>query len=107
MLNFKRWATGSQAWENTERYRQYLVNHEVGHVIGYHHDLGLRRRGSARDGECSRPPRPAAASPSPGPFPTRRYRTRTERLPQDETGIADVPARGVGECQWLVVRSFA
>jgi hypothetical protein len=39
VLNFKRWATGSQAWENTERYRQYLVNHEVGHVIGYHHDL--------------------------------------------------------------------
>lgn len=39
VLNFKRWAKGSQAWENTERYRQYLVNHEVGHVIGYHHDL--------------------------------------------------------------------
>lgn len=39
VLNFKRWATGSQAWESTERYRQYLVNHEVGHVIGYHHDL--------------------------------------------------------------------
>lgn len=39
VLNFKRWATGSRAWENTGRYRQYLVNHEVGHVIGYHHDL--------------------------------------------------------------------
>lgn len=39
VLNFKRWATGSQAWESTGRYRQYLVNHEVGHVIGYHHDL--------------------------------------------------------------------
>lgn len=39
VLNFKRWATGSQAWDDTERYRQYLVNHEVGHVIGYHHDL--------------------------------------------------------------------
>jgi hypothetical protein len=39
VLNFKRWANGSQAWESTERYRQYLVNHEVGHVIGYHHDL--------------------------------------------------------------------
>ncbi len=39
VLNFKRWATGSQAWENTGRYRQYLVNHEVGHVIGYRHDL--------------------------------------------------------------------
>lgn len=39
VLNFRRWATGSQAWENIGRYRQYLVNHEVGHVIGYHHDL--------------------------------------------------------------------
>jgi len=39
VLNFKRWATGSEAWENIGRYRQYLVNHEVGHVIGYHHDL--------------------------------------------------------------------
>lgn len=39
VLNFKRWAKGSQAWESTERYRQYLVNHEVGHVIGYHHDV--------------------------------------------------------------------
>lgn len=39
VLNFKRWATGSQAWDDVGRYRQYLVNHEVGHVIGYHHDL--------------------------------------------------------------------
>ena len=39
VLNFKRWATGSKAWENIGAYRKYLVNHEVGHVIGYHHDL--------------------------------------------------------------------
>ncbi len=39
VLNFKRWATGSRAWENIRAYRQYLVNHEVGHVIGYHHDV--------------------------------------------------------------------
>jgi hypothetical protein len=39
VLNFKRWATGSDAWQDISRYRQYLVNHEVGHVIGYHHDL--------------------------------------------------------------------
>ncbi|MFI6426285.1 DUF3152 domain-containing protein [Promicromonospora sp. NPDC050880] len=39
VLNFKRWATGSKAWGSVVRYRQYLVNHEVGHVIGYHHDL--------------------------------------------------------------------
>lgn len=39
VLNFKRWATGSKAWKNVGNYRHYLVNHEVGHVIGYHHDL--------------------------------------------------------------------
>ncbi|WP_285103241.1 DUF3152 domain-containing protein [Promicromonospora sp. MEB111] len=39
VLNFKRWATGSEAWKNVGNYRHYLVNHEVGHVIGYHHDL--------------------------------------------------------------------
>ena len=39
VLNFKRWATGSQAWAKIAHYRQYLVNHEVGHVIGYRHDL--------------------------------------------------------------------
>ncbi|WP_051433212.1 DUF3152 domain-containing protein, partial [Promicromonospora kroppenstedtii] len=39
VLNFRRWATGSDAWRDVTRYRQYLVNHEVGHVIGYHHDL--------------------------------------------------------------------
>ncbi|WP_369371183.1 DUF3152 domain-containing protein [Promicromonospora sp. Populi] len=39
VLNFKRWAKGSVAWDNVARYRQYLVNHEVGHVIGYRHDL--------------------------------------------------------------------
>ena len=39
VLNFRRWATGSDAWTDVSRYRQYLVNHEVGHVIGYHHDL--------------------------------------------------------------------
>jgi hypothetical protein len=39
VLNFKRWARGSRAWANIAYYRQYLVNHEVGHVIGYRHDL--------------------------------------------------------------------
>ncbi|MFI2362383.1 DUF3152 domain-containing protein [Promicromonospora sp. NPDC019610] len=39
VLNFRRWATGSTAWKDVGNYRHYLVNHEVGHVIGYHHDL--------------------------------------------------------------------
>lgn len=38
VLNFGRWAHGSQAWKDDARYRQYLVNHEVGHVLGHPHD---------------------------------------------------------------------
>ncbi|WP_211341618.1 DUF3152 domain-containing protein [Myceligenerans xiligouense] len=38
VLNFRRWVDGSDAWESDARYRQYLVNHEVGHVIGHPHD---------------------------------------------------------------------
>ncbi|GAB4084193.1 hypothetical protein GCM10028784_08230 [Myceligenerans cantabricum] len=39
VLNFRRWAEGSDVWKSDARYRQYLVNHEVGHVIGHRHDL--------------------------------------------------------------------
>ncbi|WP_318842773.1 DUF3152 domain-containing protein [Myceligenerans pegani] len=38
VLNFRRWVHGSDAWESDARYRQYLVNHEVGHVLGHQHD---------------------------------------------------------------------
>lgn len=38
VLNFRRWVHGSDAWESDARYRQYLVNHEVGHVLGHPHD---------------------------------------------------------------------
>ncbi|WP_344099244.1 DUF3152 domain-containing protein [Myceligenerans crystallogenes] len=39
VLNFRRWAFGSHAWDDITEYRKYLVSHEVGHVIGHGHDL--------------------------------------------------------------------
>lgn len=37
-LNADRWRTAVPSWPDTvERYRQMLVNHEVGHLLGRHH----------------------------------------------------------------------
>lgn len=39
VLNFLRWVDGSTAWSGDKvGYRQYLVNHEVGHVLGHRHE---------------------------------------------------------------------
>ncbi len=39
VLNYLRWVEGSQAWGGDKvGYRQYLVNHEVGHVLGHRHE---------------------------------------------------------------------
>lgn len=38
VLNVARWLTGVDAYAGAlEQYRQYLVNHEVGHVLGFGH----------------------------------------------------------------------
>lgn len=39
VLNFGRWVQGATEFGNdTAFYRRYLVNHEVGHVLGHHHE---------------------------------------------------------------------
>src|SRR3954468_10244264 len=35
VINWLRWSTGSPWWTNKQRYRRYLINHEVGHSLGH------------------------------------------------------------------------
>jgi hypothetical protein len=38
VLNVRRWQEGASSWEGDLRgYRRYLVNHEVGHLLGHDH----------------------------------------------------------------------
>ena len=38
ILNVDRWTTAMEWWEDgVDVYREYLVNHEVGHFLGHHH----------------------------------------------------------------------
>lgn len=39
VLNARRWAYGARSYgEDLDRYRQYLINHEMGHAIGHDHE---------------------------------------------------------------------
>lgn len=69
VLNARRWAVGIEAYgDDSTAYRQYVVNHEMGHAIGYGHT------------PCPRPGLPAPVMlqqtygldgcvPNPWPFP--------------------------------------
>jgi hypothetical protein len=37
VLNFVRWQNGAPAYRSLDRYRTYMINHEVGHLLGRAH----------------------------------------------------------------------
>lgn len=37
VINAKRWDHGTRAWHNLTEYRTYVINHEVGHLLGLGH----------------------------------------------------------------------
>jgi len=48
MLNVSRWTRGAQVYAgNLAQYRQYAVNHEVGHALGHNHAHGCLPNGMA------------------------------------------------------------
>jgi hypothetical protein len=70
VLNMLRWAEGANGWDgDTVAYRQYLVNHEVGHLLGHGHEYcpgagqlaPLMQQQSGSIGPCTA---------NPWPFPT-------------------------------------
>ncbi|KAJ3229601.1 hypothetical protein HDU81_005234 [Chytriomyces hyalinus] len=46
LLNFENWAQCPSQWKDLDTYRAYMVNHEVGHLLGHHSHLKLRNSDS-------------------------------------------------------------
>lgn len=47
VINYKRWTDATDAWDDLGDYRRYVINHEVGHVMGMIHMHKCTKSGAA------------------------------------------------------------
>ena len=72
MLNAWRWARGADAYgSDVGAYRQYLVNHEVGHRLGHNH-VGCPGKGKRAPVMMQQTKGIGSCDPNPWPAPKRR-----------------------------------
>ncbi|GMA88484.1 hypothetical protein GCM10025868_37340 [Angustibacter aerolatus] len=64
VLTSYRWALATPEFDSVAQYRQYVVNHEVGHALGHHHEF-CGERGEPGPGD-------AAADQAGGALPAER-----------------------------------
>lgn len=47
IINYKRWTEATKAWDDLADYRRYVINHEVGHIMGMIHRHRCTKSGMA------------------------------------------------------------
>ena len=109
VINLARWATAVPDYQgDVATYRLYVVNHEVGHVLGQRARAVPRRRASWRRSCSSRPSASKAAPRTPGPTPevaASRSTTAARSRARPALSPSAVPSGGLRPP--LVNRTFA